>query len=336
MKNLSTSLKNLVKILNDGEYHSGSELGKALNISRNAIWKHIKQLDKFDIEIESAQSKGYRLTQPLILLDKNKIKKNINYSGQLKLEKFDVLGSITSTNDYLKSLTIKKINHVNICMTEHQTDGRGRLGRAWHSPFGANIYLSLSWLVAQDVSRFSGLSLAIALSLVQALSNYQIPITIKWPNDILWQNKKLAGILTELNAESHGMTQVVIGIGLNVNMPLMAKNNIDQQWTSLEKILNSYQDRNKIVGNLINHILYTLDEFEQEGFAYFIKQWQQYDHLFGKKININKGKDSILGIAAGVNEHAHLLLQHEDGNITAHSAGETSLHLQFNNVSKSY
>ena len=326
MKNLSTSLKNLVKILNDGEYHSGSELGKALNISRNAIWKHINQLNKFGIELESAQSKGYCLRQPLILLDKNKIKKMVNYSGQLKLEKIDILASITSTNDYLKLLPYKNINHVNICLAEHQTKGRGRLGRAWHSPFGANIYLSLSWVVAQDVSKFSGLSLAIALSVVQALSNYQLPLTIKWPNDIIWDNKKLAGILTELNAESHGLTQIIIGIGLNVNMPHTTKNAIDQPWAALEKILNSYQDRNKIVGNLINHILYTLDDFEQKGFSYFIKQWQQYDHLFGKKINIYQGKDSIVGIAAGVNENGHLLLQHENGDITAHSAGETTLH----------
>jgi BirA family biotin operon repressor/biotin-[acetyl-CoA-carboxylase] ligase len=329
MKTVSPSLKKLIKILNDGEFHSGGSLGKQLKISRNAIWKHINQLIKYNIAIESAQSKGYCLKQPLILLDKKIIKKQLTYSGSLAPDKIDIVGSIPSTNDYLKNNpAVNNTQPIYICLAEHQSAGKGRSGRSWHSPFGANIYLSCSWRITKDVSKLSGLTLVIALAIVNALASYGLhePINLKWPNDILWQDKKLGGTLTEINAESHGSTQVIIGIGLNINMPLSADDKINRPWASLDSISPHYHDRNKIAAVLISHLLENLELFDEHGLSYFTDQWQRYDYLFGKNVTLNIGKENITGQAAGINQQGHLKIQHPDGSITTHSAGEASLH----------
>lgn len=324
MKKISPTLKNIVKKLNDGECHSGASLGEALNISRNAIWKQINQLVKYGIEVESIQSTGYRLKQPLILLDSKNIKKFITATDTIKLGKIDILGSISSTSDYFR--TQAPINGLHFCLAEHQSAGRGRFGRAWSSPFGANIYLSCRWSVEQDVSDFSGLSLMISLAVIEALTQFGVPdLTVKWPNDILWQGKKFAGILVEMQAESNGLTQVIIGIGINVNMTHANAQEISQPWTSVEAILGQTQDRNKLAGLLINQLLEKLSLFSTHGFRYFIDLWSKYDNLFGKKIGLKVGKKIIHGIAQGVNAQGYLLLEDQDHVVHACSSGEASI-----------
>ncbi|NNM59820.1 MAG: biotin--[acetyl-CoA-carboxylase] ligase, partial [Legionellales bacterium] len=237
MKKLSPTLKNIVKLLNDGHYHSGEALGEHLMISRNAVWKNMKQLTELGVELETIPSKGYCMKHPLILLDSKQISQYIEPHPTLKINQWDIFGSIDSTSDYFRSQAPRDGLHV--CLAEHQTAGRGRFGRAWHSPFGANIYLSCRWPLNQDASNLGGLSLVISLAIVAALSEYGISgLSIKWPNDILWQGKKLAGVLVELQAESHGLTQIIIGIGINVNMKRLPTPEINQAWVSLDSIVD--------------------------------------------------------------------------------------------------
>lgn len=213
-------------------------------------------------------------------------------------------------------------------MAEQQSAGRGRLNRSWFSPFAANIYLSFSQYVNKDISELSGLSLIMGYAIVQALKDHGIEkdISIKWPNDILWQGKKLAGILMETRAECHGPMQIIIGIGLNVNMNTPIDNTINQPWTSIHHILGNYQDRNPLVASLINHVIKNLEEFDQQGFtADFIKRLQTYDHFYGKKITLTLGEESVSGIACGVNHLGHILLQHSDDRITAYSSADISI-----------
>ena len=320
MKKLTASLKKLVKILNDGEYHSGTDLGHALKISRNAVWKHINHLTDFDIDIESVRNKGYRLKKPLILLDSANIKTQPKIKTTVKLH---VLGSIHSTNDYVKSLD-KSLSAV-LCLAEHQSAGRGRFGRQWYSPFGANIYLSYRCTVNKDASDFAGLSLVISLAVVSALKAYGIDaLSVKWPNDILYQHQKLAGILIEMNAESHGLTQVTIGIGLNVNMPTVSNRNLQRSWTSLDQITQTYHDRNLVAAHIINHVLIYMERFIERGFLAFLEEWKALDYLSGKTITLSSNKQEVKGIVAGVNEQGHLLLEQKDA-IHAYSAGDTSI-----------
>lgn len=324
MKTLSSTLKNILQILNDGLYHSGAAMGKQLKVSRNAIWKQLQQLQDYGVEIESVQSTGYRLVTPIILLNKRRIHQGLLQPSPFKINRLDLLGSIPSTNDYIKSLP--PTAGLNICLAEHQSAGRGRFGRLWVSPLGANIYLSLRWIIEQDPGQFSGLSLILSLAVVKALTQYGIPnLQLKWPNDILWQGKKLGGVLVEMQAETFGSTQIIMGIGLNINMSTTQDYDIHQPWVALNQIVPSYHDRNQIVPLLLNQLIADLTLFQQEGFAYFQPQWEQYDSLAGKQIRLKIGNKSVAGKAQGINNDGYLLLEDEEHVVAAYSSGEASI-----------
>jgi BirA family biotin operon repressor/biotin-[acetyl-CoA-carboxylase] ligase len=258
------------------------------------------------------------------LLDSKQIKKFVIPDDHIKLNKIDVLGSISSTSDYFH--TQPPISGLHVCLAEHQTAGRGRFGRTWHAPFGANIYLSCRWLIEQDVSDFSGLSLMISLAVIEALTQLGVrDLSVKWPNDIIWQGKKLAGILVEMQAESNGITQVIIGIGINVNMSHLATTDIHQPWASVDTIMGQPQDRNKLVGLLISQLMQKLAIFNEQVFNYFRPLWSKYDNLSGKKISLKIGKKTIHGIAQGVNAQGYLLIEDHDHVVHACSSGEATI-----------
>lgn len=238
----------------------------------------------------------------------------------------DVFSKIDSTNDYFKSKIITA-DAIHFCLAEQQTAGRGRLGRNWFSPFGTNIYLSCSWSFNQEVNALSGLSLVVGIAVIKALNelNPNPEIKIKWPNDILYQQKKLAGILIEINTLDSGNTQAIIGIGLNVNMGSQNTEIIDQPWTSLQHIIGHEIDRNKIVALLIHNLLCELSKFSIHGLKPFFTQWQQYDALLNQQINLLHGTQNIIGKVIGINEQGYLLLQHNDGSTAAYSSGDSTL-----------
>lgn len=321
MKKTTPALKALVKILNDLQFHSGSDLGEKLNISRNAVWKHMSQLLKYGIEIESLQGTGYRLKAPLILLDEVEIQRLIAAKHPIDLE---VFGSIASTNDQFQGKP--QCDNLQFCMTEHQTKGRGRFGRAWVSPFGANIILSCRWPLRRDPSELGGLSLCVSLAILATLKEFGMEECLcKWPNDIVYRGQKLAGVLIEVRGESHGLTEAIIGIGLNVNMQEKEGDAIEQAWTSLQKILGSSQDRNLIAALLIKNVSQYLERFSEKGFADFKAEWAKYNYLKDRTIELKIGSDSVAGIVRGVNDLGHLLLETESGGIHVYSAGDTSI-----------
>lgn len=321
MKTFVPKLFVLMNILSDLQFHSGNDLGKTLGISRNAIWKYIQQLDELGVQIESIRNKGYRLLAPLILLQSDLIKKAL--ANKYCDFPIDVFADLPSSNDYLK--TLPGSEQVHICLAEHQSKGRGRLGRAWTSPFAANICFSYRWPIAKDISQLGGLSLVVGLSLIAALKKYGLQdLYLKWPNDILWHEQKLAGILVEVTGESHAGLQAIIGIGLNVNMPSKMKLSIERAWTSLEIMYPRYHDRNAIVALMISTLSDYLEKFNREGFDVFMDEWRAHDYLAGKGITLQHGHDKITGVADGVNASGHLLLKHH-GKVSAYLAGETSI-----------
>jgi len=318
-KKLNKSLIKMTGILSDGEYHDGTTLGSELNMTRSAIWKMIKKLENNGIPIRSVKGKGYALSEPLVLLDSNKIKKNI-LSGSVDLEVFE---SITSTNDHLKKN--KHTQTIKLCLAEQQSGGKGRFNRRWFSPFGKNIYLSCLYPFQKDISELSGLSMAVSLAIIKVIKKIAAldNLFVKWPNDIIYDNKKLAGCLVEIQAETHGICQVVIGIGINVNM--LSCDEISQPWTSLQKLTRAYVDRNELCIHLINNLLEYLKTFEKKGLAFFINEWNAADCLTEKKIAVKNLNETVHGKALGINENGQLLLKMQDGKTRAFSSGETSI-----------
>lgn len=319
---LNSKLIKLTQLLQDGSYHDGSSLGAALKLTRSAVWKQIKKLQNYGINIQSLKSKGYVLNEPLALMNKKEIAKYLSAKLTMPMEIFEF---IHSTNDYLKPFFASLVPR--ICIAEMQTQGRGRLQRNWYSPFAQNLYFSYLHTLQKDISELAGLSLVACLSVIktlQTLSN--ATIEAKWPNDILYQGEKLAGILIEVQAETNGSCHVIIGIGINVNMLEAKTKIINKSWTSLRKMTNAYINRNKLCATLIEFLLADLARFEKEGLKNFISAWNAKDCLHQTMVSLQSmNAKEVVGIAMGVDHKGRLLLQLLDGSIHAFSAGEVSV-----------
>ncbi|MES2217126.1 MAG: biotin--[acetyl-CoA-carboxylase] ligase [Pseudomonadota bacterium] len=321
MKKLTAGFTNLVAILNDGHYHDGTTIGDKLKITRSAVWKTIKKLQAYEIKVDSIKGKGYALLEPLILLDPKIIKQGVA-AKKINIEVFE---TIDSTNDYLR--TTLNGHNIKICLAEQQTRGKGRLHRQWHSPFGQNIYLSCQYSFQRDVSQLAGLSLVVSLAIAKTLATYGLPksLAVKWPNDIMYDNKKLSGTLIEIQAESHGVCHAIIGVGLNVNMMHDEESFILQDWTSLRKITATYIDRNEVCVLLIDNLLTYLARFEKHGLTAFVDEWNDADCLMNKEISLKNASKKIYGKAKGIDTLGNLILQASDGVLQTFSSGDTTL-----------
>ncbi|KGP63622.1 biotin synthase [Legionella norrlandica] len=328
MFQLNDSQKTLMRLLSDGACHSGSELGKTLHISRTAVWKQINQLNELGIPINRIPQQGYQLSNPLILLDSSDLTNQIKANGFQHPFQLHLFTSIDSTNRYLKDLPPSP--YVEICCAEIQMQGKGRFGRQWYSPFGENIYCSTRWSFNCDLSRLSGLSLISSLAIVAFLKtlNHTKDIKVKWPNDIIWEHKKLCGSLIEIVAESNGSSQVIIGIGLNVNSDTENNPLPDKPWCSLYEIFHKQFNRNHLIANLITHLETYLNKFTSTDFNFFMNEWNATDYLAGQYITVNQSSGSISGIACGVDHSGQLILKDENGVQHFLSSGDTSLQSQ--------
>ncbi|KTD60745.1 biotin--[acetyl-CoA-carboxylase] ligase [Legionella shakespearei] len=327
MLSLTEPQLNLLHLLKDGACHSGNELGQALGISRSAIWKQINQLIDFGIPVTRLAHQGYQLPSPLILLDHQLISNQlqaIDFKSALNLH---VLTSVDSTNRFLKELPPSQM--LDVCCAELQTQGRGRFGRQWHSPFGENIYCSSRWSLNCDLGKLSGLSLVTSLAVLSTLNEFttEPDIKIKWPNDILWRDKKLCGSLIEIIAESNGTAQIIIGIGINVNSDTENQPLLDKPWCSLYEITQQKYNRNLILASLIANLDRYLKKFMAHDLSVFMSEWNKSDYLVGKKITVAQSGHSLSGIARGITQAGLLILKDEDGLNHFLSSGDTTLNL---------
>ena len=321
MKKKSNKLNKLVQELNTYSYKDGTTLGDRLGISRAAIWKMITYLKEEGIKIESIKGKGYKLIEPLILLDQERIQLEAN---ALNLDcNISIFDSVYSTNDF--NYTLSEDKKFNICISEKQTNGGGRFKRKWLSPYSKNIYLSIKYTIDKDVSELSGLSLILGIGVVEALADATKldNLKIKWPNDIFYGDFKLCGISMDVRAEANALTEITIGIGINVNM--LELEDINRKWTSVQEITGLYSDRNYIIIVVLKHIIHLLNNYEYKGLESFIDIFSHYDYLLNKSINLRSGKYEYTGVGCGINSLGHLLIKHEDGNIRAFSSADTTL-----------
>lgn len=329
MNKQSDTLVKLVQLLSTDARHDGNALGKKLGITRSAVWKSIKKLQAYGVDIKAVKGKGYALLDALELYQEElilaKLADNKNLAALIALTIFE---SIPSTMTYLK--TIDFSNKIAVCVAEEQTAGRGRFARYWHSPFGQNIYLSIGFSFAKDISGLMGISLVIGLAVLSAIKEYGIAekIVIKWPNDILYDNKKLAGILIDANAEINGNCKLIIGVGVNLNMTKaidLTNSNEIKPWTSLKKIVGQTIDKNKMVALLISNIFAYVRKFEILGLAVFVEQWDNHDYLRGKAITIGSGNQDEAGIGQGIDQQGRLVLQLSNGVCKAFASGDATV-----------
>jgi BirA family biotin operon repressor/biotin-[acetyl-CoA-carboxylase] ligase len=318
--------KQILSILADAEFHSGTELAQVLGISRSAIWKYLTSLGELGLSYKAVQGKGYRLDKPLHFLSSAAIYSHLSEAAKSLITALEIYDQLLSTNTYLSEQAQKNPQSGLICLAEHQTLGKGRRGRQWVSPFGSNIYLSVLWCFQQGPSHISGLSLVMGVAVIRALREYGIEnIGLKWPNDIFWQAKKLGGILIEVSGETSGPCCAVIGLGLNLALSAQVGESITQPWTDLESVVGaSLIARNKLVASLLNHMLIILNDFEQSGLQPYLDEWRSYDCLKYQPITLQLGSQQINGVLQGIDDNGLLLLQHADGRVQGFASGEVS------------
>ncbi len=322
-----TSRFQVLQILADGNTHSGQKLSNLLGVSRAAIWKHIQKLESQGVDICKEKGRGYRLRAPIELLNKVEIVNRLNAEQKTLLANLFVETVIDSTN----AMAMRGIDHAtsgSVWLAEQQTSGRGRRGRSWVSPFGSNIYLSALWKISGGAGQLGGLSLAVGVILVEALAALGVNgLTLKWPNDIMFERKKLGGILVEMQGDAAGDCHVVVGIGINVNMPPRAAKDIDQQWVDLKSTIDAVPGRNEIAAALTGAILQLLSDYPTTGFATYAKRWNALDALQDAAVSVQIGSDAVVGVARGAAADGALRLDTEAGLRLFHG-GEVSLRAQ--------
>lgn len=315
----------LVSILADGHFHSGTELGTITGRSRSAIWKAIKSIQASGIEVYSVKGRGYRLSEQLELLDGGMIQASLDQNGQKSVSKLEVFFTLDSTNSRLLEVARQGQASGHVCLAEQQESGRGRRGRNWISPFGGNLYFSVLWRFTAGASQLTGLSLAIAVAICRALRDIGLKnVGVKWPNDIVVSGRKLAGILLEIVGEAAGPCSVVVGIGLNVRMPSKKMAEVTQPWIDLETALGTSVARNELAARLISHIIHACQDFDSEGMASILDEWQDLDAYAGRQVIIHLPNGQLQGVVKGVDNTGALLL--EQGNeLRRFLSGEISL-----------
>lgn len=323
---MSPRIYSLIAQLSDGRFHSGEALGQALGVSRAAVWKMIPRLEELGLEVYAVSGKGYRLAAPFDPLEQGIMLQQLSAESRQHLAGIEVLRELDSTNRYLLQAAAGGADSGSVCLAEYQYGGRGRRGRNWASPYGGNIYLSLLWRFNDGTAQLGGLSLAVAVALMRLLQELGIEKAgIKWPNDILVEGKKLAGILSDVAGESNGPCHVVIGIGINFQMSQNQAANIGQPWVDLTQ-LGLQQQRSEVAGRLIHHLLLMLDAYQQHGLNAFIDEWRQWDLACDNPIIIHHGDKGMVGVARGIDEQGLLLVEHGEG-IHKYASGEVSLRL---------
>ncbi len=271
----------ILRLLADGQFHSGEALARHFSVTRATIWNAIKQAELLDVQIFSVRGKGYRLPEKLDFLDKQRI---LTELGEVA-SRFDLyVHDLTeSTNSLLMRHAADGAVHGTCIVAELQQAGRGRRGRVWHSGLGTGLTFSLLWRFAQGAGGLSGLSLAVGVALARALAVLGVSdVALKWPNDVLHRHKKLGGVLIELQGEMLGPSAAVIGIGLNVRLPREARETIAQPVTDLSEISSRLIDRNYLLAEVLRHLEAVLNEFAQNGFAGLLDEWQSR-HAFHEK-----------------------------------------------------
>ena len=318
----------LFNMMSDGQFHSGEELGKALGVSRAAVWKALKRLEDDGFPIQRVRGRGYRIPPGACLLDLAAIHAAMPAELVAQID-WQLLDTVDSTNAQLMRQLALSANQQQplACLAERQSAGRGRRGREWVSPYAQNIYLSLALPFSGGAQRLEGLSLLVGLVLVETLEACGFKrCALKWPNDVLLDGRKLAGILVELAGDLTSDCIAIIGVGVNVLMS-DAEAAIEQAWTSLLLSRQGGQlNRNLLVAEFIQRLLAAVQLFREQGFAPYVDAWQQRDAWRGLPVRVEAGVNSWSGLGLGVDSRGALRLGTADGEVLL-NGGEVSLRL---------
>lgn len=313
----------IIAELSTGQFVSGQILGESLGVTRAAVAKHIEAITEMGLDIYRVTGKGYRLAQPLNLLAQTDIVDALLLAGfENPVEVHQI---IDSTNSYLLRRLPNQIQDGQVCLAEYQSDGRGRRGRQWISPYGSHIYLSMYKYLPEGMSAAMGLSIAVGLAVLDTIKQlYGLAVELKWPNDVYIEGKKLAGILVDLEGQPMEDCHCVIGIGVNLAMPEESGAKVDQPWIDLSTAIGQQINRSEFAASLISHLNKRIATHQSTGLTTMLDDWHQHDIYFNQPIKVITGERETLGISRGISDQGALLIE-SAGKVSPVYGGEVSL-----------
>ncbi|MGH8031832.1 MAG: bifunctional biotin--[acetyl-CoA-carboxylase] ligase/biotin operon repressor BirA [Luteimonas sp.] len=311
---------------------TGDALARDSGQTRAAVWKRIEALREAGVAIDAQAGRGYVLAQPLDLLDADAIRALLPDEVRAQLASLQVAWSLESTNSTLLHASTPHTGAA-VLLAERQTGGRGRRGRAWASPLAANLYLSIARRFDGGLARLGGLSLVAGIAAAQSLRTLGArEMRMKWPNDLVIADgdglRKLGGLLVEGGGEYAGPVRAVIGLGVNVRMPVEYATRIDQPWTDLAGLMGAaLPSRDRIAAALIAQLLPALAQFDAQGLAAFLPRHAALDALAGRDVVVHGGQGDSHGIALGLTDDGALRVRVGNEECRFH-AGEVSVRVR--------
>lgn len=306
---------------------SGDALAEREGLTRAAVWKRIEALRHAGVAVSAVPGRGYRLAQPLDLLEAQAIQAAL--PDEVHPVALEVAWTLDSTNAELLRRPAPE-HGCTVLLAERQTGGRGRRGRQWVSPLAAHVYLSVSRRFEGGLSRLGGLSLVAGIAACEALREMGFTgVGLKWPNDLVVAEgkglRKLGGLLVEGGGETAGAARAVIGLGINVRMPVATAGGIDQPWIDLATMSSQPPTRNVVVAMLLSHLLPALQQFDAEGLAPFLPRYAALDALAGRALCVHEGDGAWSATALGIADDGALRARDTAGRERLVHAGDVSV-----------
>jgi BirA family biotin operon repressor/biotin-[acetyl-CoA-carboxylase] ligase len=290
----------------------------------------VERLRALGIGVQALARRGYRLTEPVELLQADLVVRELSARSRQHLRNLEILFDVDSTSTRLLAAQPPPIGLADVCTSELQHAGRGRLGRRWIAPFGSGLAISAAWSFSDAARALPALSLGVGVAVSRALVRAGAAgIALKWPNDVWYRDRKVGGVLLEIRAEAGGPAQVVIGVGLNVRLPAAARLQIEASGARVAAVADACDtlpSRNQIAGTLLDELLSMLMEFERVGFPAYRDDWSALDALNGRPVHVQVGDKIAAGTARGADLDGALLLEVE-GRLQRFVSGEASLRL---------
>ncbi|MFZ5644932.1 MAG: biotin--[acetyl-CoA-carboxylase] ligase [Bacillota bacterium] len=315
----------ILTLLKNGrtDYISGENICKKLNVSRTAVWKHIRSLREEGYTIDAIPNRGYRLIDSPDFLYPDEIKDGLNT---------DIIGntvyfyeSLASTNREARDLAQAGAPGGTLVVAEEQTGGRGRMGRGWFSPKGTGIWCSLVLRPEISPGQAPPVTMLTAVAVASAIEKASgVRPGIKWPNDLLANGKKICGILTEMSAEIERINYLVVGIGINVNTPAFTEELKDNA-TSLCLIRGEAISRLEIIKQLLREFEHYYLLWMDKGFEPILEEWKKRCITLHRPVRVSTYREFWDGWAEDVDKSGALILRTEDGKLKHFMAGEVSL-----------
>ena len=311
---------------NQGSWVSGELISNNLSVSRAAIWKHIRKLKDEGYVIESAPKKGYLLSKASDPITADEIKEGL-CTKVFGKKNIIYLKETDSTNTRAKELAAQGAPEGTMVIAEKQTKGRGRRGRNWFSPPGGGIYFSLILRPAISPGETPRITLMTAVVLAETLiSLIKLKLKIKWPNDILVNGKKLAGILTEISTEMDAVNYIIVGLGMNVNTRFeIFPQEIKENATSILIEKGKQFPRVRLIQNYLKLYEQYYDMFKKNNFEPIMKRWRELADIIGKQIRVDVIGKTHIGKVIDVDNDGVLILKDDHGGLQRIFSGDVTL-----------